>query len=217
MLFVLEVSRLASNHDYESCVKHSETISWKLDDAMPVGTNLDYTKPFLPEELTLTTQISCSNANERKALNQIAANVYLDLFAFVEEYILATMTQHAFAEMFGDHHAIRALARFVDEEVKHQQLFARYKYAFARGFGLLGVRDAEPNLQEDAESGLKGQRRTNRRACGRAELTVSAERALDKLRHPLGPKAADVLIEQTKKTIGVTTLDEANDLARFAD
>ena len=43
--------------------------------------------------------------------------------------------QHAGAEMFGDHDAIRALCRFADEETKHQALFLRYCAAFNRDFG----------------------------------------------------------------------------------
>lgn len=121
--------------DYASCVRGSEKVSWRLDDAMPPGTVLDFGKPFLPEQLTLTQQIGCLSPSERRTLNQIAGNAYLNLFAFVEEYILATMTQHASAELFGDHDAIRALARFVDEEVKHQQLFARYRAAFEKSAG----------------------------------------------------------------------------------
>jgi hypothetical protein len=121
--------------DYGSCVKASERVAWKLDEAMPPGTVLDFKKPFLPEALTLTRQIACLDDDERRTLNQIAGNSYLNLFAFVEEYILSTMTQHAAAELFGDHAAIRALARFVDEEVKHQMLFARFKEAFVRDFG----------------------------------------------------------------------------------
>ena len=36
--------------------------------------------------------------------------------------------------MFGDHDAIRALVRFAEEEIKHQQLFWRYLEAFRRDF-----------------------------------------------------------------------------------
>lgn len=126
---------LQLNYDYESCVKNSERVAWALDDALPTGTNLDFSRTFLPEELVLSGAIACLDAKERLAHNQIAAHSYVNLFAFVEEYILATMAQHASAELFGDPHAIRALSRFVDEEVKHQQLFARYKAAFVRDFG----------------------------------------------------------------------------------
>jgi hypothetical protein len=75
------------------------------------------------------------NEAERLALNHLSGNAYLNLFSFVEEYILATMLKHAHAEVFGDPNALRALTRFVDEELKHQALFDRYRRAFQRDFG----------------------------------------------------------------------------------
>lgn len=121
--------------DYASCVRSSEKVSWRLDEVMPEGTQLDFSRPFLPEKLAPTAHLAFLDEGEKRKLNQIAAKAYLNLFAFVEEYILATMTQHAQAEMFGDPDAMRALVRFVDEELKHQQLFERYKVAFDDGFG----------------------------------------------------------------------------------
>lgn len=129
------------NFDYESCVKASERVAWRLDDLMPQGTRLDFTRKFLPEALvpteplaTLDGQLFLS-ADERLKLNQIAGNAYLNLFHFVEEYILVTMMKHAQAEVFGNSMNLRALTRFVDEELKHQALFARYREAFERDFG----------------------------------------------------------------------------------
>lgn len=122
--------------DYASCVRASEKAQWKLDEVMPEGTDLDFERKFLPDALAPTEPLTFLAEAERRALNQIAANSYLNLFAFVEEYILATMTQHAQAEVFGkDPYALRALSRFVDEELKHQMLFQRYRAAFDRGFG----------------------------------------------------------------------------------
>jgi hypothetical protein len=122
-------------YDYKSCIESSEKISWKLDEVFPEGTRLDFARPFLPEALAPTKSLSFLSVDERRALNQIAGNAYLNLFAFLEEYILATVLKHSYAEMFGDHVAIRALVRFADEEVKHQQLFTRYRKAFDRDFG----------------------------------------------------------------------------------
>jgi len=126
---------LELNYDYASCVTSSEKISWKLDDVMPPDARLDFGQPFLPSALAARGSLTFLRPDESRALNQITGNAYLNLFAFVEEYILATMIQHAQAEVFGDHQAIRALSRFVDEEVKHQQLFYRYLAAFRRDFG----------------------------------------------------------------------------------
>jgi hypothetical protein len=125
---------LGLSFDYESCVKASEKVAWQLDDVMPPGTRLDFTRPFLPRALT-GEELAFLSHNEQRTLNQINGNAYLNLFGFVEEYILATVLQHAQAEMFGDHEAIRALVRFADEEAKHQKLFYRYVEAFKRDFG----------------------------------------------------------------------------------
>lgn len=126
---------LELSYDYESCVKNSEKAAWKLDDVMPEGTRLDFTRPFLPEKLAPSASLACLSSQERLVLNHITSNSYLNLFGFVEEYILAMAVKHAHAELFGDHDAIRALARFADEEVKHQALFKRYRAAFDRDFG----------------------------------------------------------------------------------
>ena len=121
--------------DYASCVRSSEKVSWKIDEVMPPDTRLDFAKPFLPDALVGSSKIKSLDEAGKLKLNQITGNAYINLFQFVEEYILATAVQHAQAEMFGDHDAIRALVRFADEEGKHQQLFARYRAAFDRDFG----------------------------------------------------------------------------------
>jgi hypothetical protein len=123
------------NFDYASCIANSDKITWKLDDVLPLGTELDFSRPFLPEQLVMLQNVTCLNEHEKKRLNQIVGNAYLHLFGFVEEYILATVVQHANAEMFGDRMAVRALCRFAEEEAKHMQLFDRYREAFNRGFG----------------------------------------------------------------------------------
>jgi hypothetical protein len=123
------------SYDYKSCVKNSEKATWRLEEVMPEGTRLDFTRPFLPEKLAPTARVACLAEKERLVLNHITSNSYLNLFGFVEEYILAMAIKHAHAELFGDHDAIRALTRFADEEVKHQALFKRYRAAFDRDFG----------------------------------------------------------------------------------
>jgi hypothetical protein len=121
-------------YDYDSCVRNSEKVAWSVDDVLPLGTSLDFSRPFLPESLSGEHNVASLSPAERTTLNQITGNAYLNLFAFVEEYIVATAVQHAQAELFGDHSALRALVRFAEEEVKHQQLFWRYRDAFKRDF-----------------------------------------------------------------------------------
>jgi len=121
-------------YDYASCVRNSEKVAWKVDDVLPPNTRLDFSRRFLPNRLSGSERIACLSPSERLMLNQINGNSYINLFAFVEEYIVATVVNHAQAEMFGDHSAIRALTRFAEEEIKHQELFWRYLAAFKRDF-----------------------------------------------------------------------------------
>jgi hypothetical protein len=127
---------------YDDIVRSSEKVSWTIDEVLPPGQKLDFSKPFLPDAL-VGVNIKCLDAREKLVLNHINGNSYVNLFAFVEEYIIAYAVQHAQAEMFGDHNAIRALVRFADEEVKHQTLFHRYRECFERDFptpcGVLGA------------------------------------------------------------------------------
>lgn len=124
-------------YDYASCIRNSERVAWRLDDVLPSETRLDFSRPFLPEALARSSQAPGLTDKERLTLNQITGNAYLNLFSFVEEYILATVVHHAQAELTTrrDSDAVRALVRFADEEAKHQQLFRRFRTAFDRDFG----------------------------------------------------------------------------------
>ena len=123
------------NFDYKTVVKNSERVEWRLDDVLPEGTRLDFSRLFLPPALVPGSELTFLNEAQQRIRNHVTSNAYLNLFAFVEEYIIAMALQHAHAETFGDHDAIRALCRFADEEAKHQALFLRYCAAFARDFG----------------------------------------------------------------------------------
>lgn len=123
------------NFSYAQCVANSERVSWRLDDVMPLGATVDLTRPLLPAALAAQGDLSFLSPRERLVLNHLAGNSYLNLFQFVEEFILCTVVEHAQGELFGDHENIRALVRFADEEIKHQQLFKRFREAFDRSFG----------------------------------------------------------------------------------
>ncbi len=126
---------LQLDFDYAGCVRNSEKVSWKIDDVMPRGTRLDFGRTFLPEGLAQTWSIACLKNYQKLKLNQISANAYLNLFAFVEEFILATMVRSANDDMFSERGSVRALVRVAEEEAKHQELFLRYRQAFDRDFG----------------------------------------------------------------------------------
>lgn len=117
------------------CVQFSERVAWSLDDVFPAGTRFDFNKPFLPESLAPTAGYSFLSDADKLKLSQIRGYSYLHIFYFVEEYIIPTAIKHATGAMFGSQDEMRSLLRFADEEVKHQQLFARAKATFEESFG----------------------------------------------------------------------------------
>lgn len=142
---------LEAKSDYTSCVRNSEKIAWRLDDVLVEEQALDFSRPFLPESLAQGERIDFLSADEKLALNHIASNAYLNIFAFAEEYVLSLVVAQANTarDMNTEADRLRALMRFVDEEAKHQQLFRRYGRMFARDFRAeCGVLD---NASEVAE------------------------------------------------------------------
>jgi hypothetical protein len=126
------------NHDaeYQSCVQNSERVSWRIDDILPRNTVIDFSRRILSDALTGTEGIRCLDEAEKLKLNHIRTNSYAHLFLFLEEYVVALMSQRAGLELHGNTTHMRALLRFTEEELKHQQLFARYTALFAEGFKL---------------------------------------------------------------------------------
>jgi hypothetical protein len=119
---------------YRDVVRNSIRVCWQLDDLFPENTTLDLSRPHLPEAIARATELDFLKQPEQLALNHIRSNAYMNLFGFVEEYIIAQTVRHAEAELFGDHDALRALLRFGEEELKHQLMFQRYCAAFRAAF-----------------------------------------------------------------------------------
>ena len=90
---------------------------------------------FCPTGLTGVDDIGCLNENEKLQLNQIMGNAYCHIFAFVEEFIIPTVTEEAMKDVYGDEVRARSLLRFAEEEFKHQELFRRSVDLFGQGFG----------------------------------------------------------------------------------
>jgi hypothetical protein len=123
------------NFDYASCIKNSEKVAWRIEDVLAADAQLDYGRPFLPSALSGESGVPSLSASEGRRLNQITGYAYLNLFAFVEEYIIDAAMRQAADEVHGDHVALRALLRFSEEEVKHQEMFHRAIALLSRSFG----------------------------------------------------------------------------------
>jgi hypothetical protein len=121
--------------DYGRVVENSERVAWRLNEVFPAGVALDFSKSFMPTAMFAAHSLEFLRDDERLKLNQIFGNSYRYLFYFVEAYIIDMAMRHAEAELYGDDDNLRAMLRFAEEEVKHQQMFIRFGEMFDRGFG----------------------------------------------------------------------------------
>ncbi len=124
-------------HDfnYPSILAASSRASWEIEDVIPNGARLDFTRPFMPEALARTAGLDGLSTDERRILNQIRGHDYLCIFGLVEEFILPFILDHARPQLNGDDERVRALLNFASEEAKHIHLFKRFHAAFTRDFG----------------------------------------------------------------------------------
>jgi hypothetical protein len=125
---------LAHDFTYDACLRGSVTNAWTVDDCFR-GRDFDLGKPLVPERIAGVAGIDCLSGDEKRMLNQIRGNSYCHLFAFIEEYIVPMVMDHARADVFGDETRLRALVRFSEEELKHQELMRRAVERFQAGFG----------------------------------------------------------------------------------
>jgi hypothetical protein len=126
---------LTHEYSYAACLQSAETKPWTVDDCF-AGRDFDFTKRFLPERIAGVEPIGCLDDEGRRILNQIRGNSYCHLFAFVEEYIVPMVVDHARADIYGDETRVWSLLRFAGEELKHQEMMRRAVEQFQAGFGV---------------------------------------------------------------------------------
>jgi len=126
---------LTHDYRYHTCLDGSINNAWTVDDCF-LGRDFDFGKPFLPERIAGVNGIACLTDDEKRTLNQIRGNSYCHIFAFVEEYIVPLVMDHARADVYGDETRLWSLLRFAEEETKHQQMLRRACAQFEAGFGV---------------------------------------------------------------------------------
>src|SRR5436305_302960 len=126
---------VSHTYSFASVLENSKKVAWKEDDVLN-GRSFDLSKRFLPNRLSGVDEIDCLDEDEKRKLNQIMGNAYCHLFAFVEEFIVPTVTEAVLQPPYGDEVRQRSLLRFSEEELKHQELFRRSIKLFTDQFGL---------------------------------------------------------------------------------
>ena len=123
------------HYSFKDCLARAERITWRVEDLIGGDKTLDFTKPFLPENLARTASMSFLSSTEKRKLNQIRGHAYLSIFGLVEEFILPFVLDHARPYINGDDYRARAFLEFASEEAKHIHLFRRFREEFTVGFG----------------------------------------------------------------------------------
>jgi hypothetical protein len=119
---------------FKDCLARAERITWRVEDLIGGDKRLDFSKPFMPENLARTHGLSFLDADEQTTLNQIRGHAYLAIFGVVEEFILPFVLEHARPLLTGDDYRSRAYLEFASEEAKHIQLFRTFREEFTKGF-----------------------------------------------------------------------------------
>ena len=121
-------------YSFKNLLERAERINWRVEDLIGGDKTLDFTKPFMPENLARTDALTFLSADEKRTLNQIRGHAYLGIFGLVEEFILPFVVEHARPYLTGEEYRARAYLEFAAEEAKHIHLFRRFREAFAEGF-----------------------------------------------------------------------------------
>ena len=124
-----------ASFNFKDVLSASTRAAWQIEDVLPEGASLDFSRRFLPEAIARTDAAPFLSGDERRVLNQIRGHEYLSLFGLVEEFILPFVLDHARPQLNGDDHRVRALLNFASEEAKHIHLFKLFHGRFTEGFG----------------------------------------------------------------------------------
>jgi len=110
--------------DYASIVAASEKVAWTVDDIFR-DRRFDASNPMVPASWVRTQALSFLTDQDQRTLNHCRAFSYAHLNGNYEEFIPLHLTGIVQQDWHDDRAHLRALLRFGDEEMKHQQLFRR--------------------------------------------------------------------------------------------
>jgi hypothetical protein len=109
---------------YARAVEASKKVRWEIDRDVIRGRRFDAARKYLPDGLSLVDSLPLSDTEKRFA-SQVQGRTYANIFGLVERFITAKLIEIGREHSLGDQHALEAVVRFSDEEIKHQELFRR--------------------------------------------------------------------------------------------
>ncbi len=120
-----------SSARYAQVVRISKKSEWQIDRDLLQDRQFDFTRNFLPAGLSRVDTIPFLNKHDQRLLSQIQGRTYAYVFGLVERFISAKMLDQGRAHALDDQHAMEALVRFTNDELKHQELFRRVEIMIA--------------------------------------------------------------------------------------
>jgi hypothetical protein len=149
----LETENHASTHgaaDYGAIVATSERVAWTVDEIFR-DRRFDASRRIVPDSWVDTYELPFLNAQEQLLLNHIRAFSYAHLFGNFEEFIPLHLVEIAERDWHDDRAHLRALFRFGDEEMKHQELMLRAESVLEASCGHTFGRYFDPEKHRIAE------------------------------------------------------------------
>jgi hypothetical protein len=128
-----EASSAVDPRRYAKCIEVSKRVRWDIDRDLVRGRQFDFSRKFLPDGLSKVDQLAFLSDADKRLYSQVQGRTYANMFALVERFIGAKVTELSHGHALGDQVAFEALVRLTDEELKHQELFRRLEAMAAAG------------------------------------------------------------------------------------
>ncbi len=120
--------------DHASIVAASERVAWAVDEVFR-GRAFDSSRPMVPASWVGTEGLEFLDNREQRILNHCRAFSYVHLLGNFEEFAPPHLGGIAQEDWHDDRARLRALFRFGDEELKHQQLLRRTELVLEQSCG----------------------------------------------------------------------------------
>ena len=119
------IAQASETDKYLRSISASKAVHWEIERDVIRNRRFDMSKKYLPDGLSLVSEMTSLSEAERRLVSQIQGRTYANIFGLVERFITAKLLEVGQEHALGNQVALEALVRFSDEELKHQALFRR--------------------------------------------------------------------------------------------
>lgn len=110
---------------YAASLAESRKRQWDIDTDVIRGRELEPDKKYLPDGISKVHTLTFLNPQQQILLSQIQGRTYAHMFGMAERFIGIKVLDLCRNYALHDQLAMQVLVRFVDEELKHQEMFHR--------------------------------------------------------------------------------------------